>query len=177
MRPWSVFLPTSCSGCSLWWMPPIGWSARLRHTNMSLGQLHWFKAPQLMDFELAYTCIQMFIHRLAPASLADELLHLSMNSVQGRVAEVTLCYGPRDLRGPCFGAWLAKVEFHQDLWRQKTKEFLGHCAALFASSCVQPFWYNTGLWRTNGPTDKRPIMSRYSIASRGKNAETIAIKV
>jgi len=30
---------------------------------------------------------------------------------------------------------------------------MGYCAALFGRSYVQPFWYNTGLWQTNGRTD------------------------
>jgi len=34
-------------------------------------------------------------------------------------------------------------------------ESLGYHAALFAWSCVEPYWHNTSVWQTDGRRDTR----------------------
>ena len=55
-------------------------------------------------------------------------------------------------------------------------ETLGYPTVKTASLCVPAFWYNTGVWRTNGQTDGRICRSMYnackaSFAERCKNGQ------
>jgi len=61
-----------------------------------------------------------------------------------------------DFVADIFGIRLGKLQSRANMW---------HCLH-FAQSYVLPFWDNTGLWQTNGQTDRQ--IQAESKASRGK---------
>jgi len=50
--------------------------------------------------------------------------------------------------------YLDRVVPHTPSWHQKTTETLGYLMVKTASLCVPSFWHNTGVWRTDGQTDR-----------------------
>jgi len=82
---------------------------------------------------------------------------------------------PFEPTSPLFGApvGVTPLELRLDFWHQKTRD-PGLSYGLFAWFYIQPFWYNTGVWWTDGQTNKQThddSIYHASIVSRGKNGK------